>query len=129
MNGDVTGSANFDGSGNVIINTNLANVVVLTGTAINGKATINYPQGFNSSNCVVISQMYRRSGLTSSRGFSSGSTLEISNGTSGALPNIVELQPSGIKVTLRVVYISSSNVVVTGDIDFNIDYKIVLMKI
>ena len=32
LNGDVTGSTNFDGSGNVTVETNLANVAVATGT-------------------------------------------------------------------------------------------------
>lgn len=58
LTGDVTGSASFDGSKNVSINTNLANIAVLTGNISlsngSGQANVNYPNGFNSSNCVVI---------------------------------------------------------------------------
>lgn len=127
LSGDVSGSASFDGSKNVTINTDLANIAVLTGTAVNGVANINYPSGFNSNNCVVISQMYKRTG--SSTGFNSGTTLEISNGSSGALPNIVELLPANIRVKLRLLYISSNNTVFSGNVDFNVEYKIMLMKI
>lgn len=127
LSGDVSGSASFDGSKNVTINTDLANIAVLTGTAVNGVANINYPSGFNSNNCVVISQMYKRTG--SSTGFNSGTTLEISNGSSGALPNIVELLPANIRVKLRLLYISSNNTVLSGNVDFNVEYKIMLMKI
>lgn len=59
LSGDVTGSASFDGSKNVTINTNLANVAVVTGkislTNGSGIAYLNYPNGYNYNNCVVIS--------------------------------------------------------------------------
>lgn len=105
------------------------NFAVLSGTIKNGNANINYPEGFNNSNCVVVSQMYKRKGLGNERGFASGTTLRISDGTLGSLPNTIELQPSSINVDIRIIYISSSNTVVSGDVDFDIDYKIVLMRI
>ena len=127
LSGDVSGSASFDGSKNVTINTDLANIAVLTGTAVNGVANINYPSGFNSNNCVVISQMYKRTG--SSTGFNSGTTLEISNGSSGALPNTVELLANNIRIKIRLLQISSDGTVFSGNVDFNVEYKIMLMKI
>lgn len=62
LNGDVTGSTNFDGSGNVTVETNLANVAVATGTVrvyssddTFGQGNINYPAGYTRDNCVPIS--------------------------------------------------------------------------
>lgn len=61
LNGDVTGSASFNGSANVIITTNLANVTVATGTvrvspsSDFGNGNIAYPSGFNKDNCIPIS--------------------------------------------------------------------------
>lgn len=61
LSGDVTGSASFNGSANVIITTNLANVTVATGTvrvsssSDFGNGNIAYPSGFNKDNCIPIS--------------------------------------------------------------------------
>lgn len=69
LSGDVTGSASFDGSGNVTIQTEQSNIAVLTGTmtleansqesfaAGDKKQTlkqINFPTGYNKDNCVCI---------------------------------------------------------------------------
>ncbi len=59
LSGAVSGNADFDGSKNVIINTNLSNIAVLTGKISlsngSGNVQINYPSGFNMNNCVPIS--------------------------------------------------------------------------
>ena len=62
LSGDVTGSASFNGSANVTITTNLANVAVATGTVkvyssdnTSGQGNINYPAGYTMDNCVPIS--------------------------------------------------------------------------
>ena len=59
LSGAVSGSASVDGSGNVTISTSQANIAVVTGTISltngAGNTSINYPSGYNSSNCVVIS--------------------------------------------------------------------------
>ena len=61
LSGDVTGSASFNGSANVTITTNLANVAVATGTvrvyssSDFGNGNIAYPSGFNKDNCIPIS--------------------------------------------------------------------------
>lgn len=127
LTGDVTGSTNFDGSGNVTITTDLTNVAVLTGIATNGDAEIDYPVGFNASNCVVISHMLQRSG--SANGYYAGSTLETSNGTTGALPNYVTLASSKIYLHIRQIFITSNSQIIAGDVNYDIYYKIVLMKI
>lgn len=62
LSGDVTGSASFNGSSNVTITTNLANVAVATGTVrvyssddTSGQGNINYPAGYTRDNCIPIS--------------------------------------------------------------------------
>ena len=59
IGGAVKGSANFDGSGNVTINTSQNNIFVLsaTGTLNNGYGyfEVPYPNGLNEDNCTVIS--------------------------------------------------------------------------
>ena len=63
LTGAVSGSANFDGSGNVSITTTQANIAIITGstTTTNDSLTattkVNYPNGFNVNNCVVIAIM------------------------------------------------------------------------
>ena len=128
LTGDVTGSASFDGSNNVIINADMANVAVLTGTMKNGSATINYPNGYNKDNCIVISTMLKRVGVTSTRGYSVGTTFLPADGTSGSISSKVELQTSSIILTGRHLYLSDSGVTVM-DVNYDIYYKIVLMKI
>ena len=65
LSGAVKGNANFDGSGNVEINTTQNNIFVLSGsvyiepvTEVGGSSganvTINYPSGCNADNCVPI---------------------------------------------------------------------------
>lgn len=70
LTGAVSGNTNFDGSGNVIIKTTQANIAVITGSlvtpaagteVINGQVDVSYPNGFNSSNSVIISLMGQRS--------------------------------------------------------------------
>ena len=65
ISGAVKGSANFDGSGNVTINTSQNNIFVLTGKmTIDGKTGdtdfaysnvhLSFPSGLNRDNCVVL---------------------------------------------------------------------------
>ena len=59
LQGAVSGNANFDGSGNIIINTTQSNIAILTGsTVVNASSsktvTINYPSGYTESNCIPV---------------------------------------------------------------------------
>lgn len=128
LTGDITGSTNFDGSGNVTIMTDLANIAVLTGTMSNGSATISYPNGYNKDNCVVISTMLKRVGVASTRGYSSGTTFLPADGTSGSISSKTELQTSSIVLSGRHLYLSNNGVTVM-EVNYDIYYKIVLMKI
>lgn len=66
LKGAVSGSATFDGSKNIDIDTTLENIVILTGsitlTGLTGDTeetgivqNIAYPEGFNKDNCFVVS--------------------------------------------------------------------------
>lgn len=102
---------------------------VLTGTAQNGQVTINYPEGFNKDNSIIISNMFKRVGASETRGFSIGTTFVPADGTSGSLPNSIELQSSGIVIKLKYIYLSNGNTSTVSNVDYDIAYKIVLMKI
>lgn len=60
LSGAVSGSASFDGSGNVNINTNQSNIAILNSTNVfkNGNgvyiANFSFPEGFTRENCVPI---------------------------------------------------------------------------
>lgn len=129
LTGDVTGSASFNGSANATITTNLANVVLLTGTMSNGSININYPSGYNKDNCVVISSMLKRTGVASTRGYASGSTFLPDDKATGFLVSRVELQTSNIVLHGRALYLSSDNQYMDMGVDFNVYYRIMLMKI
>lgn len=59
LQGAVAGNANFDGGGNITISTAQNNIFVLSGNITlsngSGSTSIAYPNGYNASNCVVIS--------------------------------------------------------------------------
>lgn len=131
LTGAVSGNANFDGSGDVTINTTQANIATLTGT-INLTAAssvenpsfntlkINFPSGFNSSNCVPIAWgIYQGTGSKYSFGCttSTDSRTWLRNG----LPSMLtfDFQGDG-KITFTVEFPQ------TEAKTYN--YKIVLMK-
>lgn len=84
IDGVVKGEANFDGSGNVIINTTQNNIVVIegqmvlrgstTGEPVSTTKEINFPSGFNKDNCFVTSIGTKI--LTTGDGFGYGSPFE-----------------------------------------------------
>lgn len=131
LQGAVSGNANFDGSGNITINTTQSNIAVITGNmdldansssmAAEGYCTftqvdnINYPNGFSKDNCVVIS--YARKGV---KGFGYGWN---------NYPNSADLFTGSLPITIRLddkISISAGNLSVNAQ---TITYKIVLMKI
>lgn len=128
LTGAITGNANFDGSGNVSITTKQGNIAVITGNittpAANSETTtgtvrINYPSGYNRTNCVVVSIMGGK------QGNSDILTTPMPVGAGGGL-----MGASGIAVTL-----DTNNILVRKEkIDVieptkTTAFKIVLMKI
>ena len=66
LSGAVSGSADFASNGAVSVTTKQANIAVLTGTiqmpekdssTLGGSTNVNYPAGFTSSNCCIMSLM------------------------------------------------------------------------
>lgn len=133
LNGDITGSTNFDGSGNVTITTNLANVAVLTGT-ITGDGTespsksLSYPSGFTRDNCVVLTVNLQRTN-NDNKGY--GTVFDSSSYVAGAIPAKVVLDSDDILLEIRSILISSgaypNSSVISSSVSFN--YTIMLMKI
>lgn len=132
LQGAVSGSANFDGSANITITTTQSNIKIVSGSATltantNEYATdnrctmtnisIDYPDGFSSSNCRVLStaikmgaQPYYTYGWTNYL-----SSVEM---LKGVLPNNVALQES--KIMLSIGNLSTNTT--------NIQYEIILLK-
>ena len=132
LTGDVTGSVSFDGSKNVSINTNLANVAILSGQVTVKKSNdpgnfyevtrienIEYPNGFNKDNCAVIAFGCNRT--TNSNKYY-GIDYNVANAVSamvtGDIPREVNLSD---KIILNFFSYSGS--------DITVRYEVVLMKI
>lgn len=134
LTGDVIGSASFDGSNNVVLNTDLANVAVLTGI-ISGEAdsngalskTISYPSGYNQNNCVVIGHAI--DAVNSTVIWGTGFTLDSSSYVMGALPTAISLRSSDIHLKIRHINIDGTGDVFPIKLTGSYNYKIVLMKI
>lgn len=134
LTGDVTGNVSFDGSKNVSMVTNLANVTVLSGT-ISGPAdsngsyskTISYPSGYNQSNCIVIGWALELSNSVTIWG--TGMTLNSGGYASGAMPTSISMHSDNINLTIRNVYISSDGTVFSIPLTGTYSYKIILMKV
>ncbi len=134
IGGAVKGSANFDGSGNVTINTSQNNIFVLTGSfVIDGSSTgtykssskdIDFPTGLNKNNCILIAAGRNVQNLESC-GYGYGITDLESNKSIGMLigaePFCVLLGTNENKI--RIYGFNSNTAKKT------LYYKIVLMKI
>lgn len=139
LTGAVSGSTNFDGSGNVSITTKQANIAVITGQmTVNANSasgiqnntvgltntSINYPQGYTWKNCVVIATGLINQLYESDKGYAYGDTFSSNTFTqgqlSGAVTRSVDLQPEKILLTIGNFNNNTSYVY---------KYKIVLMKI
>lgn len=136
LSGDVTGSASFNGSANVTITTNLANVAVLTGTipANTGNNSyssieVNYPSGYNQNNCVIVASQFNNGNANTV--YSSGTILNVSSYTLGGMPAVVSLNSSKIQIKVSNVYTISGDPaqIYVQKISVPIKYKIMLMKI
>lgn len=133
LSGDVTGSASFNGSANVTITTNLANVAVLTGTITgdgteSSSKTINYPSGFTRDNCVVLTVNLQRSG-NANKGY--GAIFDSSSYVTGTVPAKVVMNASNISLEIRNINIGNGSYPTTSAISSSVsfNYTIMLMKI
>lgn len=133
LSGAVSGSANIDGSGDVVINTIQNNIAILTGSLTVTKSSdpgnsynqtvknINYPSGFNKDNSVVIAFGSTRN--TETKGYSYDASVNIAFTSpalnTGNIPREVQLNNANIKLCF---YSLSSD-------DLIINYKIILLKV
>ena len=138
LTGAVSGSTNFDGSGNVSIITKQENIAVIMGNidiswnnnseqVLNGQKTINYPSGFNVDNTVVVSIGTEHSTHANQMGFGS-ITNEAVSINAGTIETALTLQEDKM-----ILFARSDALDVGGTTTSNrtetYKYKIVLMKI
>lgn len=130
LQGAVSGNVDFDGSGNVIINTAQTNISVLTGdmtliAASDGdsKTTtkdLTLPNGFTKDNCMVISQGIKLTASTLGFAFGSTSTEDPFVWQKGLLPYRTFFTSDG-KLRIEVDNFQTTQ--------GKISYKILLMKV
>lgn len=124
IKGAIEGTGSFDGSKNVEINTTISSVSVLTGdftmTAQNDYVKdINYPEGFNKNNCIVIAFGISIQNDTNAKGYNYFGFFENSSDLlNNALKRNINLRDSGIHIVINK----------TGGTG-NYSYKIALLKI
>lgn len=103
-------------------------LAVVSGTILanTGTTSVNYPDGFNNENCVVIGYNMKRYN-NGRRG--TGSVFDSSNYVSGAIPTAIILTESNITINIKNINISNEAYpyVATPNGDFEI--KIILMKL
>ena len=133
ISGAVKGSANFDGSGNVTINTTQANIAVISGkVTLNANTndnfsenkctmtdvSLNYPTGFSMNNCVVICVgiNYNSAGYYDFGWTNHLDTLQFARG----------LRPYEVTLNNAKINLSIGNLMASENM---VNYKIVLMKI
>lgn len=131
LSGAVKGNANFDGSGNITINTSQNNIAVLTGT-VNGKGVdIEYPNGFTKDNCVCICAMLQNpNNPNGAWGICNGGTFTSASYVTGALPlKIVLSTKIGIQVRNINISDGTEQTVLANSTTADFKYKVILMKI
>lgn len=133
LTGVVSGNADFDGSKDIIINTEQTNIAVITGNitlaantndyAVENRCTmtdvsLSYPSGYSMNNCVVlcVGINYNSQGYYDFGWANYLSTLQFAR---GLLPNEVLLKDTAINLSIGNLMTSEKTV----------NYKIVLMKI
>lgn len=138
LQGAVSGNANFDGSGNVVIDTTQANIAIVTGTITltqstesqieSGQVDISYPSGYTKDNCVILGIMARNSAQTSSIGYSYGVLADENYSgviNSASMGKYAVLKDNSIMLTMRYDW----NATPTSQRTDTYNYKIVLMKV
>ena len=123
LTGAVSGSANFDGSGNVSISTTQNNIAILTGS-FKGNTTVNLPKGFTSKNSVILSVMLNNP-LNQNWGVES--TFDSSNTITGCLPVKAYIRDSSLVLTCKNINIIDGESPSIGE-SINLNYRILLMK-
>lgn len=132
LQGAVNGNANFDGSGNITINTTQGNMTVVKGDIVsNGKSntvikTIPFPSGFNKDNCMVVSVMLELENSTVIWGY--GSTFNSTSWVGGSISKRVSLQ-NEIVLEIRHLYADDTGEFFDQLSAATFHYKILLIKV
>lgn len=126
LTGAVSGSVNFDGSGNVSIITTQANIAVITGNTSTDAGIINLPQGYNANNSVIIGLMLNSSVKPENWGY--GSTMDSSSNITGCFPVKVYLRGTNAVITVKDIKITEGQNPNIGTTP-NLDFKLILMKV
>ena len=129
LQGAVSGNTNFDGSGNVVINTIQDNILIIIGTiempeanseVITGKIEIKYPNGLTKDNCMIISLMSHNT-LHNDWWSTSYNSKYSDSMTKGSGDLVATLKPNNITV--------ASNKVSTQEDRKDVTFKLILMKL
>jgi len=135
LEGAVEGEANFDGSKNIKITTTQANIAVLEGyLAQDGESkevSTNYPEGFNKTNCVVISAEGIRGTTESGDMYVFGTMYDSISYIRGGVPLSVVRRNSDILICAKNIILSDESTALVRPITSETGYKyrIVLLKI
>lgn len=100
---------------------------VLTGQLDQGVANIEYPNGFNKDNCVVISLHMQRND-TPGNGWGTGTTMDSSSYVAAALPARVQLKDT-IQIRTKNILLSDEDNPKVLDSTVSNYYKLVIMKV
>lgn len=128
IQGAVSGNANFDGSGNIIINTTQANIAIISGKLTSGEATINYPSGYTKDNCVALSVSFDNDNLTDRR-WAYSFVMDSSSYIGGSIPYKLSLGIDNISIETKNIQIRNNEYPYVDESKVDFNYKIVLMKI
>lgn len=135
LTGAVSGEASFDGSRDVTISTTQANIAVLEGELPQDdkseEVSTSYPEGFNKTNCIVISAEGIRATSDSSELYAFGTMYDSRSYVRGGIPLSVIRRNSDIVICAKNIILTDGNQVFARPLAENagFKYRVVLMKI
>lgn len=90
--------------------------------------TVNFPNGFNNNNCVIIAAMAQNTN-TQIGAWGTGTVFSSSSYTTGALPLKATLSNNGVGVEIKNIVFTNGQTPIISNISVKFNYKIVLMRI
>ena len=105
------------------------NFAVISGKLNNGESTIEYPEGFNKDNCVIISFSLDNPNLdTDVKHWAYGNLFDASSWVGGSIPYKIGMYSENIRIKTKRVIITNEQYPSVGESTVAHNYKIVLMK-
>ena len=111
----------------------LSGTILLEANSSKTDIMINYPEGYNNTNCVVLSVMLELENSSTLWGY--GATYDSLSNVGANISKRITLRDSDIYFGIRPIYMSSTDGVINSIIEprssdnRTYNYKIVLMKI